>query len=126
MKKYVSILLLFCLTSQFSHRIGVVAWFQIKQTEIIELFCINKEKPELACDGKCYLKQKLTESEKHTNEQSSNIPTSLKYEIIDYFLIEMQTSVNINYAQSILLSMDHNLITDNPYITKIFAPPRSN
>ena len=94
------------MTSQFSHRIGIVAWFQINQTQIIELFCINKEKPELACDGKCYLKQKLIESEKHTNEQSSNILTSLKYEI------------------TILIKMVNYIFIDAPFVSKIFAPPR--
>ena len=112
------------MTSQFSHRIGIVAWFQINQTEIIELFCINKEKPELACDGKCYLKQKLIESEKHTNEQSSNILTSLKYEIIDYFLVESPTNIDIKLVLTILIKMVNYIFIDAPFVSKIFAPPR--
>ena len=38
-------------------------WFWVNQAEITELFCINKKKPELECNGKCHLKKTLeTES----------------------------------------------------------------
>lgn len=96
----------------------------MNQAEIIELFCINKEKPELVCDGKCYLKQILIESDKPTNEHSSNIPTSLKYEIIDYFLVESPANISIKSALTILLRVMNNIFIVAPFVTEVFEPPR--
>jgi len=34
-------------------------YYGLNLTEVIEKYCINKDKPELNCDGKCYLSEKL-------------------------------------------------------------------
>ncbi len=52
----------------------------VNQSEIIELFCINKEKPQLQCDGKCHLATQLSEVEKDTEDLPFS-PTSLAYEL---------------------------------------------
>lgn len=44
--------------------------FTINQKYIIENFCVNKDKPELACDGKCYLMQKINEEK----ERQESLP----------------------------------------------------
>ncbi len=36
--------------------------FKLNQDYISQVFCINKDKPELKCDGKCYLKKTIDES----------------------------------------------------------------
>jgi hypothetical protein len=41
--------------------------FTINRKYIIENFCINKDKPELACNGKCFLMQKMN-AEKERQE----------------------------------------------------------
>ena len=57
---------------QMSNKLGVVAWFKINQKKIVELFCINKDKPEMACDGKCYLKDKLEKVDDSENNQNKS------------------------------------------------------
>ena len=64
MKKLISLVLLFSLSGQYFVKTGFVSWFEINQAAIINAFCINKEKPELECDGKCYLKKELKSVEK--------------------------------------------------------------
>jgi len=58
--------LLFVVTINFKS--VITASYFVNQTEIIELFCINKEKPQLNCDGKCHLVTQLTEVETDTKE----------------------------------------------------------
>ncbi|EKB49943.1 hypothetical protein [Cecembia lonarensis] len=41
----------------------IQADFYIYQDKIAALFCINKDKPELACDGKCELERRLDEAQ---------------------------------------------------------------
>lgn len=44
--------------------------YELNKAEIIANFCVNKSRPELKCDGKCYLAQQL-QAEKEKREQSS-------------------------------------------------------
>ena len=61
---------------QLTNRVSVITWFKINQKQIIELFCINKAKPELKCDGKCYLKNTLTNTEEFDTPKSINSKTN--------------------------------------------------
>lgn len=45
------------------------AHYQLNKAEIIELFCINKSKPRLKCDGKCHLKTTLQKAENKSNSK---------------------------------------------------------
>jgi hypothetical protein len=48
--------------------VGVIVQFQINRSYYAEVLCINKNRPELACHGKCVLMQRL----KHEFEQSQD------------------------------------------------------
>ncbi len=41
----------------------------INQSEIIELFCINKDKPQLECNGKCHLATQLITIDENQEEK---------------------------------------------------------
>lgn len=58
--------LLFVFTINFKS-ILTINYF-LNTEEITELFCINKEKPKLECNGKCHLANQLVEVEKSDNE----------------------------------------------------------
>ena len=45
--------------------------YVINQDYIAEFLCINQDKPELECNGKCYLMQRLSEENKQKKE---NLP----------------------------------------------------
>ena len=53
-----SILLALMLFSQF-YNSAVWLSYELNVEEITELFCVNKEKPDLMCNGKCYVKGEL-------------------------------------------------------------------
>lgn len=46
--------------------------YAINRDYIAEVLCINKAKPELACDGKCHLKSSLDEEFEKDNPANSN------------------------------------------------------
>ena len=48
--------------------VGVIVQFQINRSYYADVLCINKNRPELACHGKCVLMQRL----KHEFEQSQD------------------------------------------------------
>ena len=49
-----------------------VVHFYINQTEITDKLCENKDKPELNCNGHCYLKKELTKQNKINTEQDNS------------------------------------------------------
>jgi len=55
------IALLFVFTINFKSLITIN--YFINQTEIAELFCINKDKPQLECNGKCHLATQIDKVE---------------------------------------------------------------
>lgn len=45
--------------------------FQIHRETVVSLFCVNKESPELQCEGQCHLDKQLKSDESHKNETNS-------------------------------------------------------
>ena len=44
--------------------------YELRKDYIIQNFCINKDKPLLKCDGKCYLAKKLNETREKQAESA--------------------------------------------------------
>lgn len=49
----------------------IQADFVLNRETISELFCINQDKPELACDGKCELDRRLGEAQEHEENRKT-------------------------------------------------------
>lgn len=97
-----------------------LANYLINQDYIAEFLCINKDKPELECNGKCYLEKQLKEA---SEEKEKNLPAIAMEEypigIIDFiiFLSEkpiIETSTcDVQYYNNYKFS----------YLNQIFHPP---
>lgn len=59
MRRFLPTLLLLVLVSQNLLRLGVLAWYEYNRDFIAAAFCINRDRPDLHCDGKCYLQKQL-------------------------------------------------------------------
>lgn len=55
--------------------------FLVNNEYIREVLCINKDKPELSCGGKCYLMQQLQESQQKQEKEFPQLLHS-KYEFV--------------------------------------------
>lgn len=72
-----------------------VSYF-VNQAEIIDLFCVNKEKPILQCNGKCHLANQLAEVENNT-EDAPFSSSSLSYNLeINLSLVENEIDIQAN------------------------------
>ena len=92
MQKIASIFFVFLLVVQVSSKLGVEVWFYYNQAALVEQFCENKAKPEMQCNGKCYLKKQLdklevvegnTDSNNQKEKQPSN--SQLKVDFVEQF-----------------------------------------
>lgn len=58
--------------------VGNVLYYQLNIDYIIETYCINKDKPELKCNGKCHLTKQLQMVDNSSNEEKQSF--NLVYE----------------------------------------------
>lgn len=100
-----------------------LANYVINQNYIAEFLCINKDKPELKCNGKCYLAKQLKEA---SEEKEKNLPaiTMKDYPIGIIAFIVFETS------QTTTTITTNNFQYNNryafTYLNSVFHPPTFN
>lgn len=120
MNKYI---LLFVLVLLLKPVFPVIS-FMVNYDYIAKELCENKTKPELHCNGKCYLKKELAKASENTNQNSQN-KKQIQQETEILFL---ETICNISFQNNDL--HNHPVVKDN-YSTQyshlnsnsIFHPP---
>ncbi|HNR15733.1 MAG TPA: hypothetical protein PKG90_03605 [Chitinophagaceae bacterium] len=121
-KKIVAIIFVIIFSLQLFYTTGFTIWFFVNRTTIAREHCINKDRPELKCDGKCFLNKKIKETEQHQNEEA---PLQIKQ------LVE-GSPCTISTISCTIASPEVNLI-HNPisvsnnysfdHIISVFRPP---
>lgn len=79
MKRLIPIVLFSCLL--LSKTIYGIFWqvkFHLNQREIVRMECVNKNRPELHCNGKCYLAKQLQKAEEQLDEKKQASSRSLE------------------------------------------------
>lgn len=69
-KKGIAFILLLIFILQTFYASGFTIWFYANRTAIAKEHCINKNRPELKCDGKCFLNKKMREAGQHQDEEA--------------------------------------------------------
>ncbi|SHM91437.1 hypothetical protein SAMN05720268_1367 [Polaribacter sp. KT 15] len=59
MKKTFSILLFIAFAFRPAYHLAYIGYFELNIDYIIEKYCVNKDAPELQCNGKCHLAKKI-------------------------------------------------------------------
>lgn len=123
MNKIIATILILSLCSQYSIKTGIVGFFLLNQDYIAKVLCINKDKPELDCKGKCHLKKQLKQEE----EQTPKLPTSTVKEIIEnlIYIEEYKLSpkaMSSNNFNKTITNYHFSCITAT--LESIFHPPR--
>jgi len=60
LKLFFAIILFLSFAIRPIYHVGYVAYFQLNIDYIIDTYCVNKEKPELQCNGNCHLTKQLS------------------------------------------------------------------
>ncbi|MGI4863032.1 MAG: hypothetical protein ACRYFZ_03860 [Janthinobacterium lividum] len=77
MKAFFSYLLISLVLLQTFSREVLVVDFTLNQATVTARFCVNKARPQLHCDGKCYFAKKLKQQE----ERENKVPNPLKEQV---------------------------------------------
>lgn len=116
--------LLFVYTINFKSFV-TISYF-VNQAEIIELFCINKEKPIIKCDGKCHLATQLAEVENDT-EDSPFSESSLSYNLeINLSLVKNEINIQTKMDELIKAKFfTKNTIPSDGFYSIASPPPKA-
>ncbi|QJW91023.1 hypothetical protein HNV11_17400 [Spirosoma taeanense] len=78
MRNAIVVLLLFATLLPIVSPWGTIAYYQVNRDYIARVLCENRDKPELHCDGQCYLAKQLKaqqdRQDKETTERVQNLP----------------------------------------------------
>jgi len=102
-----------------SQQAVVVMHFKLNQIAITEQFCINKNNPELHCNGKCYLSKELQETK---NTDSEKILNTKNFDLVFYSNIayEIETPNVIKTKVKLIYIEFHH---SEPYLEVLVPPP---
>lgn len=89
MNRIIAIVLMLSLSCQSLVRLGIVAWYEVNKDYITEKFCINKDKPQMKCCGKCYLRKQLKKVENTNNSEKQQQRKTNKTESFDCILTSL-------------------------------------
>ena len=105
----------------------IVNW-KINQAELTAKYCVNKAKPMLKCNGKCYLAKQLQKAEDELNEKKSKQEQSkntIKLMEGSAFIVPQTIVFASNFSfqieSTICVSKSKNLLPGANY--PIFHPP---
>lgn len=102
---------------------GTIAYYRINKDYITRVLCENRDKPQLHCEGHCYLAKKLKAQEekkdRQTSEQVQNIP-SLQLYASPFAHFEFAAPHDPDYQQ---LTFSYRLASYQAPLSILVPPP---
>jgi hypothetical protein len=115
-----TIFLIFSIFVQTFSTFIIQADFYLNRSYIAKNLCVNKDKPVMHCNGKCYLSKKLKEQEKQ--DQQAPAPRNEKFDITLFFPPELFTLENsVVLLKKNFFLKNESAVASLPH--SIFHPP---
>lgn len=119
LKIFATIFLTFSIFIQTFSTFIIQADFFLNRSYIAKNLCVNRDKPMMHCNGKCYLSKKLKDQEK---QDQSPVSKTEKFDVQPFFipqLFSVKTAVVISKPQYFI--GNENVVSSFPRF--IFHPP---
>jgi len=124
-KKVVAILLSLIILSGTCKELVTHAKFYINKDFIVNKFCVNLNKPETKCGGKCYLKKSILDN--HKEQKTIPNQTKEKKSALDLIPIEKTAFESFEVlALNPKQCLYAIVIYPSSYLKEIFHPPQLN
>jgi hypothetical protein len=103
---------------------GTIAYFKLNREYIAKVLCENRDKPQMHCNGKCYLakrlKQQQEKQDKETSEKVQNTPViQLFAPAVFAYIFEAPV-----FIQSKKKAFFHQLSLYSAPATSLLRPPK--
>ncbi|TBV26068.1 hypothetical protein DMZ43_09185 [Meridianimaribacter sp. CL38] len=104
--------------------VGQVLYYELNIDYIIETYCINKDKPELECNGKCHL---ATQIQKASNDSGKGKSHQMVFEAFYPVFVQQIANEEITPSQLMFFKAKQPIYYVNNYSHlidySIYKPP---
>lgn len=121
LRKITAILFLSVLFCQTFHRVVIYGAFYANQSYIAKNLCINRDKPEMHCNGHCQLNKKLAADDK----KESQAPLQRASDALNLVYISPSVFQDNFFAEqeTVPLSGYYDMPVPQEYLSCTFHPP---
>jgi len=105
----------------------VLMWssFKANQDFIAKTLCINRDKPEKKCNGKCQLTKKIAESKEDSDPAKSPVPQPDEQKQVVYFCEANKVEFSLLQISNQQTSFVETTFSGQSCLDDIFQPPRA-
>jgi hypothetical protein len=122
LKEHISLALVTTLIIGAVWQTFTVLHFYMNQEAITETHCVNKDKPELNCNGQCHL-QKLLEASTPDQEETKTT-TSLKASLLVFVFAQTTEAISWDETKRIQKHDSNDLNKTHEFVAEVFNPPQ--
>ncbi len=124
MRAVIAILVMFSLSFQVLVKVAIIGWYELNKDYIAKNLCENRDKPQMKCCGKCYLRKQLKKAEDGTDANGKQAPgKNIKIELAE-FVVPQRISIPSFYTAA---AHHYNPIMQHMHgfdpLVNIFHPP---
>lgn len=103
---------------------GVIVWYQANKDYVADVLCINKDKPELHCNGKCYLKKQLKKVDDNTTNDKEAPAKKTKNQLPEYIASSNQLAIFTTTVETVQHKTFYNNTYYHHHLSSVFHPPQ--
>ncbi|WP_092447123.1 hypothetical protein [Winogradskyella sediminis] len=85
--------------------------------------CVNKDKPQMACNGKCHLKKELAKASDSDKSNDKNHSSSSEQQVVFFQDIFENRIVIILTEKNLKIESSYHVIYEFDFMNFIFHPP---
>ncbi len=123
LKNWLISIWLVCIAFQLVSKISFITWFEVHQEELTESCCVNRNKPKLNCNAKCFLVKNLNEIDQQESSKSSPNKVKQQNEEVWFFEEHITPSSFFTFSKTISPKLTFNY--SHIYSIQVFQPPRA-
>lgn len=99
----------------------MIAFYELNKEYITEMFCVNKSKPTLACEGKCFLRNQLAQIDSTQKQYPAKM-----MDVKDIHLFPIYDHGPVKFLELIKKAVPWFLDSffSGNYIHEVFHPPK--
>ena len=103
---------------------STVLYYQLHMDTIIKKYCINKERPRLQCNGKCYLMNQMKAKTQPSSDKKESIVISESFIPLFFQDASVLIKSNTAFIQEATQNWKLKHLTSKKIVLDIDPPPR--
>ena len=110
---------------QTFNKLEIVLAFKINQDFITARYCVNKDKPQMHCEGRCVLAKKLKQAEQ--NEEKQRMEHQEKANVLFFCKMNrLEIDQSVSLEPSLRINACYLRFKPSGFVSDIFKPPQQH